>query len=209
MAWVTVCVSTFGDGKWADLARERAIPSAQAQDVRVVHRHGDSLHCARNAALDVVDTPYAIFLDADDVIEPRYVEWMERFTADVRVPAVRWVPVGRSWLPQTLPRVSGHRHVCEASCLTEGNFVVIGAAARVDLIRKVGGWRDWPMFEDWDLWLRLHLAGASFEWVTQAVYRAYVDHESRNRAPDHDQRMRVHHAIAVANGLPGLGIEWE
>lgn len=51
--------------------------NAAAEDDRIrVIRHAESrgLGAARNAALDLVDTPYVGFLDADDILRPRALE---------------------------------------------------------------------------------------------------------------------------------------
>ena len=78
---------------------------------------------------------------------------------------------------------------------------MIGSAVRADLVREVGGWRDFDWSEDWDLWLRCHLAGASFEPVPEAVYRAHVRLHSRNRGASDSKRLAAHRAIAEANGV--------
>lgn len=198
---VTVVVATFGDEAWANLARLRAIPSAEKHRVPVVHSHADTLHGARNLGLEDVRTPWVCFLDADDQLDPRYFDRMAEGTADVRAPAVRYVVQGIPQRPY-VPRVCGHHHACSAECLPFGNWVVIGAAARTDLVREAGGFRDFPWSEDWDLWLRCHLAGATFEAIPNAVYRAYVRPDSRNRGPDRAAKLAAHQAIARANNVP-------
>lgn len=199
---VTVAVATFGAEAWRDLAHRRAMPSAEALGVPVIHTHGGTLHDARNGALALVNTEHVIFLDADDELEPGYVEAMASATADVRAPAVRYVRNAADRGRPRMPRVAGHRHDCVAACLTAGNWIVIGAAVRADLVREVGGWRDFSCYEDYDLWARCYLAGATFEPVPSAIYRAYMRRDSRNRAPDQAVKMAAHRAIAVANGLP-------
>ncbi|HEX5201132.1 MAG TPA: glycosyltransferase family 2 protein [Actinoplanes sp.] len=199
---VTVAVATFGDEEWRDLAHRRAVPSAMAQDVKVVHAHSATLHEARNAALALVGTEWVVHLDADDELEEGYVEAMGKATADVRAPAVRYVRNARDRGRPRMPQVAGHRHGCEAACLTAGNWIVIGAAVRTDLVRDVGGWRDFDWSEDWDVWLRCHRAGATFEAVPAAIYRAYMRRDSRNRAPDQAAKLAAHRAIAAANGAP-------
>jgi hypothetical protein len=198
---VTVAVATFGDQFWVDLASKRAVPSANALDVPVVHVHGSTLHEARNTALDVVATEWVVFLDADDELEAGYFDAMGAATADLRAPAVSYVRGGRPD-PARMPRVAGHRHDCTAGCLEWGNWLVIGTAARTEMLREVGGWRDFPWSEDWDLWVRCWQAGATIEPVPRAVYRAHVRHDSRNRAPAHAAKMEAHRMIARANGLP-------
>lgn len=198
---VTVAVATFGDLFWQALAQHRAIPSAQAQGVPVVHYHGEDLAAARNGALAQVSTEWVVHLDADDELEAGYIAAMAAGRGDVRVPRVRYVK-GSVLAPALMPRVAGHRHWCTAACLIHGNWIVIGAAVRADLVRKVGGWRDYDWSEDWDLWLRCHLAGADIAPCERAVYRAYVRADSRNRGASRDARLEAHRAIARANGVP-------
>lgn len=201
---VTICVATFGGPEWQQLAEDRAIPSAKAagaREVVTVHSTGGALAAARNKALSHVSSEYVVFLDADDELAPGYLEALDQGDADVRAPAVAYVtghhPQGRP----KIPRVAGHRHDCTAACLPEGNWVVIGAAARTRLVQQVGGFRDWEWSEDWDLWLRMHLAGAIFSRHPTATYRAHYRADSRNRAPDADTKARVHWAIYESNGL--------
>jgi GT2 family glycosyltransferase len=197
---VTVAVATFGDESWADLAMMRAVPSADALDVPVVHVHGDTLHEARNEALSRVATEWVCHLDADDELKPGYFAAMSTATADVRAPSVAYLVDGIRQPPR-MPRVAGHRHRCAAPCLTDGNWLVVGSVARAELLRSVGGWRDFDWSEDWDLWLRCHLAGATFEAVRSAVYIAHARPDSRNRGADQQTKLAAHRAILAANGL--------
>ena len=197
---VTIVVATFGGDEWRQLAAERAIPSAEAQGVPVVHHHGETLHGARNDALDLVDTEWVLYLDADDELEPGFIDAMSAGTADVRAPSVRYVR-GRRPRSAWVPMVAGHAHTCTAECLLEGNWLVVGSLVRAEMIRAVGGWRDFIWSEDWDLWLRCHLAGATIEAIPAAVYKAYVRPQSRNRSADQATRARVHREILDANGL--------
>lgn len=194
---VTIAVATFGGVEWNRLAHERAIPSAEAQGVPVVHYHGRDLTDARNVALAKVKTEWVIFLDADDELEPGYVEAMAKGSADVRGPVALYVTAGheRRWQP----RVYGHRHDCTAECLPEGNWLLIGSAVRTEMLREVGGFRDFPWSEDWDAWLRCYLAGASFELIPDAVYRAHVRPDSRNRGATQAEKDASHRAIYEAN----------
>jgi hypothetical protein len=124
-------------------------------------------------------------------------------TADVRAPAVRYIRPGHADHPK-MPKVAGHDHECVADCLTRGNWLVVGACVRTELLRQVGGWHDYPVYEDWSTWLRCHLAGATFEPVYGAIYRAHVRRNSRNRAPSHAVKLATHRRIEADCGLlPG------
>lgn len=193
---ITVCVATYGDPSWTELAR-RAIASAQPQ-APVIHVHGETLAGARNGALADVASEWVVFLDADDELEPGYIDALDSGTADVRAPAVRYVTSGRQHVPY-VPRVPGHRHACDAGCLEDGNWLVIGSLIRTELAQQAGGFHEWPFYEDWDLFLRLYRAGASFEAIPAAVYRAHVRPDSRNRAPSINEKNRVHQEILAAN----------
>lgn len=199
---MTVCaVATYGDQKWADLAAERAVPSAARLGVPVISVHGESLMEARNEALRITSATYICFLDADDELEDGYFEAIARSDADLRVPAVRYMRNGRD-TGARIPRVVNHDHDCTSECLAYGNWMVIGTVAPVALLRKLGGFRDFPWSEDWDLWVRCWKAGATIETVPDAVYRAHVRRTSRNRIPSAAARVRAHNLIAQANGLP-------
>jgi len=201
---VTICVATFGDPTWQTLARSRAIPSAEAQGVPVVHVHGRTLHAARNAAVEQAQTEWVIHLDADDELTAGYVSAMVAGTADVRAPAVTYAHANLNNLTRPrVPKVAGHHHDCTAECLPDGNWLVVGALVRRQLVLDVGGWRDFPVYEDWDLWLRCYLAGATFEAIPRAVYKAHARPDSRNRAPSQEAKNATHRAIVAANlGVP-------
>lgn len=195
---VTVLIGTFGDESWCELA-QRARASVP-DGVPVVHVHGDTLHGARNEALARSTSEFVCFLDADDELEPGYLDFTPR--ADVNVPTVSYVSHGRGGLAR-FPRVAGHSHDCVADCLAFGNWIVIGAVARRQLLVDVGAFEDWPVYEDWQLWAKCWQAGASFGRVPSSVYRAHVRPDSRNRGSlSQREKHAVHQAIAEANGLP-------
>lgn len=217
---VTIGIATCGDERWRALARERAVPSALAEaagaGVRVLHVHSSSgtLAQARNRVLSETRSRWLIHLDADDQIEPGYVATMLAAEGDLRVPAVRWVPdlrVGdvpaeacEARVLQT-PGHEGRHPACTGDCLRrDGNWIPIGAMVRANLIREVGGWREWPLYEDYDLWLRCVRAGARVEAVPGAVYRAYVRAGSRNRAVSPAVARMVHSKI-----IKGEGFAWD
>ncbi len=194
----TICVGTFGGSEWVKLASERAIPSAEAQGVSVIHRHGSTLAQARNEALALVKTDWVVFLDADDELSPGYIAELATGSADLRAPAVSYVRHGAPREPY-VPKVAGHTHACTAACLCDGNWLVIGTAVRAELAREVGGFREWPVYEDWCFFQRCWLTGASIEALPAAVYLAHWRRDSRNRDPAMADKDRVHHEIVAAN----------
>lgn len=193
---VTVVIGTYGDDRWKRLAARAA--ASVPPGVTIIHEHARTLHDARNQGLHKVTTEFVCHLDADDELTPDYFAHMSASTADVRAPSVQYVRGTRRHAP-TIPRVWSHDHQCTAQCLPEGNWIVVGAVARTSLLRDIGGWRDFTWSEDWDVWLRCHLIGATFDAVPAAVYVAHVRPDSRNRAPTRAAKLAAHQEIYRAN----------
>ena len=176
---VTIAIATYGDDSWRELADGRASASADAQDVPVVQVHlpDGTLAQARNEALARVETEFVIFLDADDELAPGYVHHMGQGTADLRSPAIAQYMYGNPLGPSFMPKVFQHTKPCTAECLRYGNWMVIGTAARAQLVRDVGGWEEFPWSEDWALWAKCWHAGATVEPIHRAVYIAHVSQQ--------------------------------
>lgn len=206
MGGVTVVVATYGNesvwGPRSLVAVASAIASG-ADDVISVH--GTSLHDSRNGAVARVETEWMIHLDADDTLPPGYCDVTRDLigcdpVADVHVPAVAYTRGGRRGQPG-IPRVSGHTHDCEGECLPYGNWIVIGAPVRARFVRDTGGWRDWPVYEDWCMWLRMFKAGAVFRRAPGLVYEAVTRPRGRNRA-GRSLGLDTHRRIATEYGVP-------
>lgn len=203
-------IATHGAEEWSELAWSRAYPSTLGQgfaDVIVWHETAATLADARNAAARALPYEALVFLDADDELAPGYLTAMapllhgravieftpiipgvvdpyaaafpseidvtDRLPPTLGVPAVSYVhPNGFEEKPQ-IPNRGRWPFLNEA---------VIGTLVSRQLFLNVGGFRDIPMYEDWDLWLRCVDAGAVLQYVEGAVYRAHVRPGSRNQA---------------------------
>lgn len=200
---VTVCICTYGDyNKWKPLVDRAEASVYNAKVVMKIHRNEGTLASVRNLALKLTFTEYVCFLDADDELTPDYFERIEEAgEADIRAPAVSYYTSGVGNLPH-VPYVRtpyGPRQ--DGPALEYGNWIVIGAVARTKLLKDVGGFREWPMYEDWDLWLRCWQHGCSVIPVTNALYVAHVNEGSRNRGPSKEAKLEAHRAIARRNGV--------
>lgn len=191
---IAVCVGTFGDARhWEKVARTWALPSAEMQDelpARVTWNHGPDLRAARN---DIArhDTEWLCFLDADDELDPGYIAAMAKAAKDL----------DGDWLlqPATLgvyPDMSEDPHpvVIPRKNLLDGNFMVVSTLIRTEQFHRIGGFRDWPIYEDWDLFLRAWRDGARFMAVPDAILRVHVNPESRNNG-DPATQFRVYDEI--------------
>lgn len=179
---VAIIVATFGADRWAQLARTVAVPSAEAeQPTELIVHHGETLHQARNDAADRASSEWLCFLDADDELEPGYLQALLSASADLRAPAVRYVTAGQA---DPDPLLFDRRNIATM------NPCVIGTLIRAELFSDVG--RFWPerAWEDWSLFRRAWLAGATIEHVPAAVYRVHHDPAGRNSTVDRPHTLR-------------------
>lgn len=176
VADVTVVIPSYGDREiWEPLAL-RATASVKAQTLMpahwVVSNSADGLADSRNYGAECRETEWLIFLDADDELDPRYIESMMAAEGDIRRPATLGVVDGiEDVAPTMIPRKP----------LLDANFIVIGAMIRREAFFAVGGFRDLPILDDWDLFIRLWLEGAEIVDVPEAIYKIHVRPGSRNQ----------------------------
>jgi len=182
MESVAVIIATFGNGElWAALS-ERAEASVVNQEhppTEIFRIHGPDLCTARNMGADLSTTDWLIFLDADDELDPYYIEKMLEGSGDIRQPSTLGIVNDvEDDYPVLIPPKAN---------LLQGNHLVIGSMIRSELFEIVGGFRDLPVLEDWDLWIRCWLAGAVIRPCPEAVYRVHVNPSSRNQGVDHNR----------------------
>jgi glycosyltransferase involved in cell wall biosynthesis len=168
---VTVCIGTYGDAEWYAKAVALAGPTELEQGCEVVIRHADTLAQARNDLAEAANGEWLIFLDADDSLEPGYVGALMSAHGDLRAPAVRYVYSDGSSTP---PQTFGERDMLTM------NQCVIGTAIRRSMFWDVGGFWEERAWEDWSLFRRMYLLGASITHNPEAIYRATVNYGGRN-----------------------------
>lgn len=163
---VTIIVATFGADEWQQRAAAVAVPSAIAQaPPELIVEHGRTLADARNTAARRARGEWLCFLDADDELEPDYLATLTAGSGDLRAPAVRYVVPGE---PEPAPVTFEGRNIARM------NPCAIGTLVRRSMLLTVGGF--WPerAWEDWSLFRRCWLLGATIEHHPAAVYRATV-----------------------------------
>jgi GT2 family glycosyltransferase len=195
IADIAVCIGTYGDHqRWSQMVQSRALPSVERQTMApadIVWVHAPTLREARNNAAEDTDAEWLCFLDADDELDPRYIEVMSHVSTHLDgdwllQPATRGVyPDGRED-PQSV--------VIPARPLLEGNYMVIGTLVRASQFQRLGGFANWPYAEDWDLWIRCWRDGAKMRAVPDAIYRVLVNGTGRNSC-DRALQIRTYNAI--------------
>lgn len=183
---ISVIIPTFGDFDLWDPLAQRAQASVERQegDCEVIRHHADTLQAARNGGAGRAQGERLCFLDADDELDPHFIDQMERAIAE-HGPVTNGVHVEHHlFQPATVAIVDGVQqgepNIIPRRPLLEANFMIIGTVVERAMFTKAGGFRDLPVLEDWDLWIRCWLDGCEPVPVPDAVYRIHVRPESRN-----------------------------
>jgi glycosyltransferase involved in cell wall biosynthesis len=203
---VSVIIATFGDRKNWDRIVQRAINSVITQSVRpnqLIRSHGKDLQQARNEAVKKSYSDWLCFLDADDELEPGYIEAMLKGQGDLRYPMVRYLDVEQFNIDHRLTDPVALKEIH----ILDGNWMVIGTFVRREQFLRVGGFPDYSAYEDWALWIKCWIDGAQWQLCNDAIYRVYRSKSGRNHMPGnvaqklHDDISGYFRPIAKERGL--------
>ena len=135
---------------------------------------------ARNIGLAAAHAPFTVFLDADDVLHPRFLE--ETLKAyDGRYVYTDWATL------QEANRIDGEieTHTVEeyhSQKMLQGLRHAITALVPTEWLRAVGGFDEGlPCFEDWDLYCKLAIAGYCGQRLARPLLIYRYQHGQRTR----------------------------
>lgn len=165
---VSVSVLTASLPERADLLEE-CKASVEAQTARPLEhlirvdsdRVGEP--ATMNSLLGEAAGDFWVWLNDDDLLEPRFIERLLPYTdrAEVVYPHARLGEL--DWGFHMGDKFDPVR-------LREANYIPCTALISTGFTRMVGGIRDLEHCEDWDLWLRLLDAGGRFHCVPEVLW---------------------------------------
>jgi glycosyltransferase involved in cell wall biosynthesis len=194
---VSIIIATYGEEIWSELAHERALPTAQAEDaleVLIGHDPDGTIAGVRNALASNASGKWLCFLDADDELAPGYLQAMERADRGpgyLLTPSVQQIRNQRETAPFFFPECS----------LETGNWLIVGTLVERTLFHEVGGFGEFPHgLEDWVMWAKCVKAGAQIVKVPEAIYRAHYNKSSKHHqlARNRRQYMRFYEEARVS-----------
>lgn len=193
---ISVCVATYGDDSWRELA-SRAIASANGQaayDLVRIHEPDGDIASVRNAAAERAGGDWLCFLDADDELDRSFLHHIRRAGSEDAA------GTRKMYTPRVSYIIKGHRPQAPKywpeKPLYEGNWLIIGTVVPRALFLEVGGFESWPhAYEDWHLFAKLWKAGAEVIKVPKAIYYAHVMPHSRNKRLSREELVQWHYDL--------------
>jgi glycosyltransferase involved in cell wall biosynthesis len=195
--WADLEVVVVDDGS-TDPATRRVLDAATWPRTRVLHQANAGPSAARNAAIREARGEFILPLDADDRIDPTYVEKaMAAFAADpglgiVYCRATRFGADEGLWkLPDYAPRE-----------LVIDNVIFVSALFRKADWARVGGFGEHLRHgvEDYDFWVRMVGAGCRVHQIDEALFHYRVQAESRTSGFARDRAAMVSTYAAIFRG---------
>ncbi len=191
-------------------ATVRTLDRLGASGIRILRQPNGGLSNARNAGVLATDTPFFVPLDADDILEPRFIERL-------LPPLLADPTLGYVYCHVRTFGASEHVWPCrpyDSQRLLFENLSAATAVVRREAFDCAGGYQPDMVhgFEDWDFWIALLATGYRGKCVAEPLF-LYRKHAGGTSMLDKTQahrdemirRIIVHHRNLMASmlGLTG------
>lgn len=137
-------------------------------DIRLVCEPTPGAPAARNCGLSQCETDFVYFFDSDDELSPTFfADIAPHLPAPLDLLAVptRMERNGRLHTRTYRPTAKPEDQILSSHLNTQAMVV------RADFLRRLGGWDNaCPLWNDWELGLRLLLAQPRMRWLTDKAY---------------------------------------
>ncbi len=198
-------VIVVDDGSTDETAE--AVAGIEDPRVRLVSRANGGPAAARNAGIAAARGDWVAFLDSDDLWLPRYVETATAALSAAPNPGFAYTDAyvfhaGRGQVKQgsamdALDPPPPDRASFLAALLRR-NFVFTSAAVPATVLSAVGGYDEsLALSEEYDLWLRILIAGFDPVWMggRLAIYRMHPGQSSHQILAMKRTAARVYHGL--------------
>ena len=184
--------------------------------IHLIEQENRRLGAARNAGLRAGRAPYVCFLDSDDLWMPDKLEKQSRAhiasgaTVTFSDGEIFWDGDGAPRGVFATPRGDFSGAEMLGKLLMQNQLPVLSVSVRREALEEVGGFEQSAAFhgvEDYDLWIRLAEAGASFHGMDEFLvrYRRHANAMTAARTPHVLLReievWKRHFALAQSVGL--------
>lgn len=167
-----------------------ADPRAHALATSIILPKNVGVAKARDIGVKMATGRLLLFVDADDKLAPDYIQQCGRAIAkaDIAYPNILGFGEGIDPYLQETPKEITPEFVLSKNC-----YIPVTSMIHKTMYTKLKGFSDYPVFEDWDFWIRAMFNGYTFAKAnTLLYYRQTAD--SRNRA-NRETKNTVHYQI--------------
>lgn len=144
---------------------------AQAENVavHVISTREHNICACRNRGAALTTQPYLVFVDADDTLPPGYISQLLPAMARVRcgIAFPRFTSYGTN---EHLAPMETNNAIFKGGGIYRENYIVSAALVKRQAFNAVGGWDGLPIFQDWDLWLRILDQGWLASLVPEVIF---------------------------------------
>lgn len=155
----------------------KVIERYKKQGIELITKSNEGVVATKNVGIGLSMTTWTVFLDADDVLEPNYLESVYKRALS-----------GRYDIVYTDMRYFGAKdgvHIAgryNFTRLLKGNYIHNSALIATRYLKEVNGYKDAMRggYEDWELYITLAEAGAKYAYVPKPLLR-YRQHENQGR----------------------------
>ncbi len=156
VSWQAIVVNDGSSDRTSEIVRRCAESDAR---IKLIEQENNGASHARNVGLRSADGEYVTFLDADDTVEPAYAERMTaRLQRHASAGAVCCGSIRRSRTGNEINRVIARDPA--AACEATAPAPIHALLVRRSRLLELGGFDEGlRAYEDWDLWVRMVLAG--------------------------------------------------
>lgn len=149
--------------------------------IRLLHQANAGPSAARNRGWKATHSPWILFLDADDYLDPKSLEWMCAAVVTPAAPAIAVIGFERFYSTpgdaSDTQRFPGIVDPPFPTILHQNFSAIHGYLVPREALEQVDGFDESMSYaEDWDLWVRIAFAGYPFRSI-QRVAAYYRTHE--------------------------------
>jgi glycosyltransferase involved in cell wall biosynthesis len=167
-------------------------PVAHQNGITIIYPDNKGVVFARSEGVRFSKAPLLLFLDADDKLSPDYLEkmvfLMDKY--DIAYPNILWwyeQKWGENKLGETPYKLTPDLMITQC-------HIPVTCLMKRHVFLELDGFRNFPMFEDWDFWLRAMVKNYKFGKANTLLwYRQYPF--TRNRQ-DRESKKKIHRKIS-------------
>lgn len=154
---------------------------------------------ARDVGVKMSTGKLLLFVDADDMLAPDFIEQCLKHIENYSVVYPNVLLFGSVERPSLWVL---DKEVTGETLIGKSNKVLVTSMFHREIYEKLGGFRQLPIYEDWDFWIRASFNGYTFRRANTLLWYRQNGGSSRNSASQ-DLRQSVHHQITAPYRFEG------